>query len=69
MSKYKTRPIGEIFEYHKIKLQVVENKTCEGCYFYCHNICTNISKKTGYCGESVREDRKGVIFELMIEEL
>lgn len=62
MRKNDTRPIGEIFEYHKIILQVVENEDCESCYFYRNNICTNIPKKTGLCGHSVRQDRKSVIF-------
>lgn len=62
MSKNDTRPIGEIFEYHKIILQVVENEYCTSCYFYRNNICTNISKKTGHCGDTVRQDRKSVIF-------
>lgn len=67
MSKNDTRPIGEIFEYHRIKFQVVENETCKGCYFHQRNICINISKKTGDCGSSVRNDRKSVIFKRIIE--
>lgn len=67
MSKYITRPIGEIFKYYNKKLQVVENETCRGCYFYGLHICTNISKKTGYCGDSIRDDRKSVIFKQIID--
>lgn len=28
------RPIGEIFEFNGVKLQVVKCSDCEGCYFY-----------------------------------
>ena len=67
MSKYKTRPIGEIFEYHKIKLQVVGSNECRNCYFYDISRCNSISKKTGYCGSSVRDDRINVIFKRIDE--
>lgn len=67
MNNYKTRPIGEIFEYCRLKLQVVENDTCEGCFFCGNGICINFSKKTGYCGASMREDNKNVIFKRIIE--
>ena len=30
------RPIGEIFEFNGVKLQVVKCSDCEGCYF-CEN--------------------------------
>lgn len=62
MSKYKTRPIGEIFEYCKLKLQVVENETCEGCFFCYEDGCQNSTKSTGYCGRAMRNDDKYVIF-------
>lgn len=67
MSKCKTRSIGEIFEYHKIKLQVVENYTCKGCHFWRNGICINYSKKTGNCSRYIREDNKSVIFKQVIE--
>lgn len=62
MSREMTRPIGEIFEYRKIKLQVVENNGCEGCYFEDKNCPINYPTKTGWCGDSTRDDRKSVIF-------
>lgn len=67
MSTYKTRPVGEIFEYCKLKLQVVENETCEGCYFCSDAGCLNYRSDTGYCGESVRNDDKNVIFKRINE--
>lgn len=59
---YKTRPIGEIFEYCKLKLQVVENEHCADCYFCGQDNCFCNICKTGYCGRSNRDDRKNVIF-------
>lgn len=67
MSNYKTRPIGEIFEWHGVKLQVVENKTCEGCFFYDDAACLNYRNDTGYCGEYVREDKISIIFKRINE--
>lgn len=62
MSTYKTRPVGEIFKYWKVKLQIVENETCEGCFFWANKSCHNFIKETGYCGYGTREDHKNVIF-------
>ena len=62
MSTYKTRPIGEIFKYGKIKLQVVENEHCADCYFCGRRYCICFREDTGYCGEYSREDQKNVIF-------
>ena len=67
MSKYKTRPIGEIFEYCRLKFQVVEHYTCKGCHFWRNGICINFSKKTGYCSRYIREDDKSVIFKQVTE--
>lgn len=67
MSIYKTRPIGETFERRGVKLQVVENKPCNGCYFYGEDDCMNYRNDTGYCGECIREDHKNVIFKRIIE--
>lgn len=67
MSTYKTRPIGEIFEYCKKKLQVVQNDRCNGCYFYGEDNCMNYRNGTGYCGECIREDQKNVIFKQITE--
>lgn len=67
MSTYKTRPIGEIFEHREVKLQVVEREECEGCYFWGEVDCMNYRNDTGYCGDSVRDDQKNVIFKRIIE--
>lgn len=68
MSTYETKPIGEIFEYGKLKLQVVENETCEGCFFESEGaLCLLLRDTTGYCGSEVREDRKSVIFKRIDE--
>lgn len=67
MSTYKTRPIGEIFEYRGIKLQVVERRGCEGCYFYHLSDCMIKRRINGYCGYLLREDNKNVIFKQIDE--
>lgn len=67
MSTYKTRPVGEIFEYCKLKLQVVENETCEGCYFWGDEGCLNYRSTTGYCGRLLRNDNTNVIFKRINE--
>lgn len=67
MSKYITRPLGEIFEVKGIKLKVVKHKTCEGCYFEGIAECLNYRGNTGYCGKLVRDDNRNVIFK-RIEE-
>lgn len=65
---YKTRPIGEIFEYCRLKLQVVENETCEGCFFWSNDGCLNSTNETGYCGQSMRDDKRIVIFKRINNE-
>lgn len=67
MSKYKTRPIGEIFKFCNLKLQVVENNSCDECYFMVDVGCINYLSNTGECGESMRNDRKNVIFKRIFE--
>lgn len=62
MSKNDTRPVGEIFEYCKLKLQVVERISCKGCYFHDGSRCLYSIGITGYCDEKRRNDHKGVIF-------
>lgn len=62
MSTFKTRPVGEIFEYCKLKLQVVEGETCEGCYFRLEELCVNNGHDTGNCGDIYRTDGKSIIF-------
>lgn len=68
MSNYKTRPIGEIFEWRGVKLQVVENKSCKGCFFD-GNECWNIDNvDAGLCYAKYRDDRKSVIFKRINNE-
>ncbi len=46
------RPIGEIFEFNGVKLEVVKSDgTCKGCYFDVFNddICRNKYKEVGAC--------------------
>lgn len=67
MSREITRPIGEVFRCGKVKLKVVENKTCEGCFFdgkECYNIYDD---NAGRCYSKYRDDRKNVIFKQIIE--
>lgn len=67
MSTYKTRPIEEIFEWRGVKLQVVEKDTCDSCFFKNDSGCFSYRNETGYCGESLREDNKSVIFKPIFE--
>lgn len=67
MSTYKTRPVGEIFKFDEVKLKVVEDFSCEGCYLDTFDCCLNFRKETGYCSKVVRYDNKSVIFKQIIE--
>lgn len=69
MSTYKTRPIGEVFRYGKLKLKVVETEICLGCYFSGRHECFNIRNIIGYCSKYDRKDRKSVIFKRIYKEL
>lgn len=68
MMTYKTRPIGEVFELEVVKLQVVEDIHCKDCFFCGDYNCFNYINKTGYCGKSLRDDRKSVIFKRINNE-
>lgn len=68
MNIYKTRPIGEIFEWHGVKLQVVEKISCKSCYFYTYKNCLNFRQNTGYCGRAMRNDDRYVIFKRINNE-
>lgn len=68
MTTYKTKPIGEIFEYCGIKLQVVGNIFCGGCYFSDNCACMNNRSDTGYCSMYNRKDQKSVIFKRINNE-
>lgn len=67
MSTIKTIPVGEIFEYGKEKLQVVESIGCRGCYFEIVGVCVNNEVETGDCSEVYRRDGKSVIFKRINE--
>ena len=60
------RPIGEIFYFDGVMLEVVENEDnhCEDCYFYKWIICRfdGIIDITGNCGPTYRKDKSNVIF-------
>lgn len=58
----KTKPIGEIFEYCGIKLQVVENEDCNKCFFLGNKFCFNNHRRNGHCRSLLRKDNKSVIF-------
>ena len=66
MESYKTRPIGEKFDYDGTTLEVVENEhpSCADCYFGSITCCRfdEIIDITGDCIFSKRKDRKDVIF-------
>lgn len=62
----KTRPIGEIFDYEDIKLEVVKKFGCEGCYFRGECKIEHI-EITGPCMISERTDFESVIFEKVEE--
>ena len=60
------RKIGEVFKFNDdVKLKVIENNTCGGCYFYEPDKCDCLQKRmydvTGFCSLS-RSDGQSVIF-------
>ena len=60
------RKIGEVFKFNDdVKLKVIENNTCGGCYFYTPDNCDCLVKRmydvTGFCILS-RSDGQSVIF-------
>lgn len=57
-----TRPVGEVFRCCKVKLQVVENKTCKDCFFNGNKCQENADENVGHCYAKYRDDRKNVIF-------
>ena len=58
------RQIGEHFYYKDAALEVVENSSCVGCYFFKSDIyCDGYKNETvGDCGHDGRSDGKSVIF-------
>jgi len=64
------RPIGEIFEFNGVKLQVVKCSDCEGCYFYENQIdCCDESVMdiTSDCSFQARTN--SVIFKEVADEI
>ena len=60
------RKIGEVFKFNDdVKLKVIENNTCSGCYFYEPDKCDCLQKRmydvTGLCSRA-RSDGQDVIF-------
>lgn len=60
------RKIGEVFKFNDdVKLKVIENNTCGGCYFYEPDKCDCLQKRmydvTGLCSRA-RSDGQDVIF-------
>lgn len=58
------RRIGEIFEHEGVKLQCVENESCDGCFFYNNGSCLfEDHREYNYaCLCMGRKDGKSVIF-------
>ena len=63
---YMERIIGETFEHEGIKLQCVENESCNGCFFYNNGRCLfeadMDNNGMGICSCRYRKDGKSVIF-------
>ena len=61
---YMERRIGETFEHEGVKLQCVENESCDGCFFYNNGSCLfEDHRKYNYAGLCMgRKDGKSVIF-------
>ena len=60
------RKIGEVFKFNDdVKLKVIKNNTCGGCYFYTPDKCDCLGKRmydvTGLCSRA-RSDGQDVIF-------
>lgn len=58
-------PIGSIFAYRKVRLQVVEGRYCSACYFFankdahCYDVSVNVVPP---CNGLARRDGKHIIF-------
>ena len=67
------RKIGEVFKFNDdVKLKVIENDTCDGCYFYNPDKRDCLERRiydvVGLCSR-VRSDGQNVIFtKIKIEE-
>lgn len=67
-------PLGSIVDFCGIKLQVVEEYSCEGCYFnyncflpFNYNCFLPLDAFIGKCSSLSRFDRKSVIFKQLDE--
>lgn len=69
MSREITRPIGDVFRYGLLKLQVQEKITCKGCYFENDSGCLYSVGITGCCSYKDRNDHKSVIFKRIDKKL
>ena len=58
------RKIGEVFDYEGVNLEVVESRSCRGCYFFNgFRYCDEIIEVTGDCVPYYRHDRTSVNFQ------
>ena len=60
------RKVGEVFDYNGVTLIIIENNSCEGCFFNDGNICTRETELI-FCSAGYRNDNKNVIFKKMEE--
>lgn len=61
--KYHSRPLGEIFPYKKTFLKVVDDVSCDNCYFFDKSKeCTKNVCVVGSCCCALRPDAISVIF-------
>ena len=62
------RQIGEIFEYNGTKLEVVEDYTCDKCFFNNNNNCFRFKYDFNvFCSGPYRNDGKYVSFKKVKE--
>ena len=63
--QYLSRPIGEVFEYNGVKLEVANPKRetfCKGCYFKETQCPKELRDIRGTCCALYRDDKTEVIF-------
>lgn len=71
MEDYSTRPVGEIFKFKNVTLEIikVDSIYCGECYFHKRNLDPECIYKTkpdlGYCSAIDRTDNENVIFKLV----
>ena len=57
-------PVGEIIDFCGVKLEVVEETSCEGCFF-CDKCFLQLDVFIGQCSSLSRFDRKSVIYKIV----